>query len=156
MLAYVPVALWSIVAVVAILMIIFGDEKFQAIIMAFASIVALIIALVVEEGTLAIVAFIGQILVVCIPASVMLLWYAVAGKLNSDHKMKKGKNNLRALIGEKCLVVEDISNIQGKGLVKHKGATWSARTVNENDFVEAGTIVVVKYIEGVKLICTRE
>jgi membrane protein implicated in regulation of membrane protease activity len=156
MLAYVPVALWSIVAIVAILMIIFGDEKFQAIVMAFASIVALIIALVVEEGTLAIVAFIGQILIVCIPAAVMLLWYFVAGKLNSDRKIKKGRNNLRALIGEKCLVVEDISNIHDKGLVKHKGAVWSARSVNENDFVEAGTIVVVKYIEGVKLICTRE
>ena len=39
-------------------------------------------------------------------------------------------------------VVEDISNIHDKGLVKHKGAVWSARSVNENDFVEAGTIVV--------------
>ena len=60
MLAYVPVALWAIIAVVAILMIIFGDEKFQAIIMAFASIVALTIAIVVD-AQLAIIAFIGEI-----------------------------------------------------------------------------------------------
>ena len=67
MLAYVPVALWAIIAVVAILMIIFGDEKFQAIVMAFASIVALTIAIVVDPQ-LAILAFIGEILIVCIPA----------------------------------------------------------------------------------------
>lgn len=155
MLAYVPVALWAIVAVVAILMIIFGDEKFQAIIMAFASLVALVIALVVD-GDIAIYAFIAEILVVCIPGLVLILWYNIAGKMNSDRKIKKGRNNLQALIGERCLVVEDMSNIHGKGLVKHKGAVWSARCVDKNDYIEAGTIVIVKYIEGVKLICTRE
>lgn len=155
MLAYVPVALWAIIAVVAILMIIFGDEKFQAIVMAFASIVALTIAIVVDP-TLAILAFIGEILIVCIPALVMLLWYKIAGKMNSDHKIKKGKNNIKALIGERCLVTEDMSNIHDKGFVKLNGAVWSARCVDENDYIEAGTIVVVKYVEGVKLVCTRE
>ena len=155
MLAYVPVAVWAIIAVVAILMIIFGDQKFQAIVMAFASIIALVIALVVD-GQMAIYAFIAEIFVVCIPGLVILLWYYVAGKMNTDRKLKKGRNNLRALIGERCLVVEDMSNIHNKGLVKHKGAVWSARCVGENDYIEAGTIVVVKYIEGVKLVCTRE
>ena len=155
MLAYVPVALWAIVAVVAILMIIFGDEKFQAIIMAFASLVALVIALVVD-GDIAIYAFIAEIFVVCIPGLVMILWYNVAGKMNSDRKIKKGKNNLRALIGKRCLVTEDMSNIHDKGFVKLNGAVWSARCVDENDYIEAGTIVVVKYVEGVKLVCKRE
>lgn len=155
MLVYVPVALWAIVAVVAILMIIFGDEKFQAIIMAFASIVALVIALVVDVQ-MALIAFIAEILVVCIPGLVLLLWYKIAGKMNSDRRIKKGRNNLQALIGERCLVVDDMSNIHNKGLVKHKGAVWSARCVDKNDYIEAGTIVVVKYIEGVKLICARE
>ena len=155
MLVYVPVVLWAIVAVVAILMIIFGDEKFQAIIMSFASIVALIIALVVDVQ-LALIAFIAEIFIVCIPGLVFLLWYKIAGKMNSDRKIKKGRNNLRALIGERCLVVDDMSNIHDKGLVKHKGAVWSARCVDKNDYIEAGTIVVIKYIEGVKLICARE
>ena len=155
MLAYVPIALWALVAVVAILMIIFGDEKFQAIIMAFASLVALVVALVVDPQ-LGVIAFIAEVLIVCIPGLVLLLWYKVAGKMNTDRKIKKGKNNLRALIGERCLVVDDMSNIHDKGLVKHKGAVWSARCVDKNDYIEAGTIVVVKYIEGVKLICSRE
>ena len=155
MLAYVPVAVWAIIAVVAILMIIFGDQKFQAIVMAFASIIALVIALVVD-GQIAIYAFIAEIFVVCIPGLVILLWYNVAGKMNTDRKLKKGKNNLRALIGERCLVVEDISNIHNKGLVKYRGQVWSASSVKPNDYIEEGTIVVIHYVEGVKLVCSRE
>ena len=71
-------------------------------------------------------------------------------------KMKKGKTNLTALIGERCLVVEDISNIHSKGSVNLKGAIWSARSTDDNDVVEEGTIVVVDRIDGVKLVCSRE
>jgi membrane protein implicated in regulation of membrane protease activity len=136
-------------------MVIFGDEKFQAIILAVCSMIALVVAIVVD-GQLGVLAFIGELIIVLIPAGVMLLWYHVAGKMNSDRKIKKGKNNLRALIGERCLVLEDMSNIHDKGLVKLNSAVWTARCFDKNDYIEAGTIVVVKYIEGVKLVCTRE
>ena len=69
---------------------------------------------------------------------------------------KKGKTNVTSLIGERCLVIEDISNINVKGLVNLKGSIWSARCSDENDFIEAGSIVVVEKIEGVKLVCARE
>lgn len=71
-------------------------------------------------------------------------------------KMKKGKTNLTALVGERCLVIEDISNIHVKGAVNLKGAIWSARSADENDVIEEGTIVVVDRIDGVKLVCSRE
>ena len=71
-------------------------------------------------------------------------------------RFKKGKTNITSLIGERCLVIEDISNINVKGLVNLKGSIWSARSIDENDNIEAGTIVVVESIEGVKLICSRE
>ena len=71
-------------------------------------------------------------------------------------KMKKGKTNLNALFGEKGLVVEEISNIHVKGTVNLNGKIWSARSADENDIIEEGTIVVVDRIEGVKLICSRE
>ena len=76
--------------------------------------------------------------------------------LKKVKKMKRGKTNLTALIGERCLVVEDISNIHSKGTVNLKGAIWSARSTDENDVVEEGTIVVVERIDGVKLVCSRE
>lgn len=71
-------------------------------------------------------------------------------------KFKRGKTNITALIGERCLVVEDISNIHVKGAVNHNGLVWSARSVDENDVIEEGSIVVVERIEGVKLVCSRE
>ena len=69
---------------------------------------------------------------------------------------KRGKTNVTSLIGERCLVIEDISNINVKGLVNLKGSIWSARCTDENDLIEAVTIVVVEKIEGVKLVCSRE
>ena len=97
-----------------------------------------------------------QVLIVVVCFGFPFVWYAKAGKLNRDKRIKKGASNIRALVGERCLVVEDISNIHETGLVKHKGAVWSAKMLNPNDYVEEGTIVVVNYVEGVKLVCTRE
>ena len=71
-------------------------------------------------------------------------------------RLKKGKTNITSLIGERCLVIEDISNINAKGLVNLKGSLWSAFSVDEHDYIEAGTVVVVERVEGVKLICSRE
>ena len=71
-------------------------------------------------------------------------------------KMKKGKTNLNALFGEKGLVLEEISNIHTKGTVNLHGKIWAARSADDNDVIEEGTIVVVDRIEGVKLICSRE
>ena len=96
-----------------------------------------------------------QVVVAVIVYFLFLVPYKVASKLNHN-KMKKGKTNLKALIGERCLVVEDISNINVKGLVNLKGSIWSARSVDQNDYIEQGTIVVVTGIEGVKLVCKRE
>lgn len=69
---------------------------------------------------------------------------------------KKGKTNITSLIGERCQVIEDISNLNVKGLVNIKGSIWSARCTDDNDYIEAGTIVVVERIEGVKVVCSRE
>ena len=71
-------------------------------------------------------------------------------------RLKKGKTNITALVGERCLVIEDISNINVKGLVNVKGSLWSACSVDAHDYIEAGTVVVVERVEGVKLICSRE
>ena len=53
-------------------------------------------------------------------------------------------------------VTEEISNIHVKGTVNLKGVVWSARSVDDNDVIEEGTVVVVNRIDGVKLVCSRE
>jgi membrane protein implicated in regulation of membrane protease activity len=61
--------------------------------------------------------------------------------------------NVDALIGAKGIVEEKIDNIRETGSVKLRGLIWSARSADEAVVIEAGSIVTVKEIVGVKLIC---
>ena len=70
----------------------------------------------------------------------------------------KGKGqptNADAVIGQKAVVTERVSNIEETGAVKVMGKEWSARSENEEIF-EVGDVVTVKEISGVKLICNKE
>ena len=58
--------------------------------------------------------------------------------------------NADRYLGEKGIVTEDIDNILGKGAVKVKGTEWTARSFDDNN-IAAGTSVIVKEIQGVKL-----
>lgn len=64
-------------------------------------------------------------------------------------KVGKYKTNADALIGLTGIVIKDISEHQ-TGQVKIKGQIWTA--VAKEDFIAADTEVVIKAIEGVKLI----
>ena len=68
---------------------------------------------------------------------------------------KQQKFNVDAVIGEKCYVVEKIDNIACRGAVKVRGLEWAARTLNEDELLEEGTLVEILAVEGVKLICKK-
>ena len=73
-----------------------------------------------------------------------------------NQKLKSGENsktNVEAIIGKKCIVVEEISNIHAKGAVKVGGQVWSARSSDDGTTIPEGKIVVVESVHGVKLIC---
>ena len=65
----------------------------------------------------------------------------------------EAKTNVDAIIGKKCIVVEEICNIQAKGAVKLGGQVWSARSSDDDTTIPEGKIVVVESVHGVKLIC---
>ena len=67
----------------------------------------------------------------------------------------KVKTNIDAIIGERCVVTEKIDNYAGCGQVKVKGQIWSARGVDDDDVFEAGDVLHVVAIEGVKVICKK-
>lgn len=70
-------------------------------------------------------------------------------------KFLKGKGqptNADAVIGQQAVVTERISNIDETGAVKLMGKEWTARAEGSETF-EVGTVVTVKEISGVKLIC---
>ena len=65
------------------------------------------------------------------------------------------RTNIDAIIGERCVVTEKIDNYAGCGQARVKGQIWSARGVYEDDVFEAGEVLHVVAIEGVKLICKK-
>lgn len=73
-------------------------------------------------------------------------------------KLKKkisSEFNLESVIGEKCIVTEEINNFAGCGQVSVKGQNWSARGAYEGDVFKVGESLRIVAIEGVKLICKK-
>ena len=66
------------------------------------------------------------------------------------------KTNTDALIGQTALVKETINNMESKGHVQLNGQDWTARSAEAGEIIPAGCEVVVKEIQGVKLIVERE
>ena len=63
------------------------------------------------------------------------------------------KTNVDALVEEKCYVTAAIDNITATGQVKLNGMEWTARSTS-GQTIEAGTLVKVDKIEGVKVFVT--
>ena len=74
--------------------------------------------------------------------------------VNKLKSKTSAKTNTDALIGETAVVMSPISNTQGIGSVKIRGMVWTARSEDGSD-IEEGTLVLVKQIEGVKLIVSQ-
>jgi membrane protein implicated in regulation of membrane protease activity len=51
-----------------------------------------------------------------------------------------------ALVGKKAVVIEEVTGTQG--LIKLSGEVWSARALDEDHVIPAGTLVDVMEIEG--------
>ena len=69
---------------------------------------------------------------------------------------KREKTNAESLIGQKAIVLEKIDTLHSTGVAEINGLQWSAKTEDATDVIEAGTVVVIKGIQGVKLIVEKE
>ena len=65
------------------------------------------------------------------------------------------KTNLDAVVGKDAIVTEPINNLEGKGAVKVLGKEWSAVSEDGSE-IGLDTLVTVKEIRGVKLICAKK
>ncbi len=65
------------------------------------------------------------------------------------------RTGMDALIGQRVLVLEEISNLQGIGSVKLSGEIWTARAVDEDRQIPAGTRVQVVEIRGATALVTE-
>lgn len=71
------------------------------------------------------------------------------------NKRKSRKFTLDTVVGENCTVIERVDNYAGSGLVKVGNQIWAARGVADDSVYEAGEVLSVVAIEGVKLICKK-
>ena len=63
----------------------------------------------------------------------------------------KIRTNVDALIGRNGIVTESIDNLKAHGALKLDGLVWTARS-ETGAAIPAGSVVVVRAVEGVKLI----
>ena len=65
------------------------------------------------------------------------------------------KTNIETLMGVVAVVSEDIDNLKSVGTVLVNGMEWSARSISDSVVCRKDEKVVVKNIEGVKLIVEK-
>jgi membrane protein implicated in regulation of membrane protease activity len=75
---------------------------------------------------------------------------------NFLNSRKKVESNVNALIGKKAKIIEEIDQIEGFGKVKVNGEVWKAITEDSSTTFDVGETVVIKAIDGVKLIISKE
>ncbi|MBO8139827.1 MAG: NfeD family protein [Thermosipho sp. (in: Bacteria)] len=65
------------------------------------------------------------------------------------------KINVDEIIGKKALVIEEIDNKSGKGIVKINGDTWRAFSVNDEVKIKKGEYVKILRVEGAHLVVEK-
>ena len=110
---------------------------------AFGALGALITSLLGGQLWLQIVVFIAVTIITLIPTR------KIAKKYFS--KSHHQPTNTDMVIGQSCIVTEDIDNLLATGAVRCLGKEWTARSKN-GEKIGAGETVTAVTIEGVKLI----
>lgn len=62
------------------------------------------------------------------------------------------KTNTESLIGKQAIVTERIDNLKATGIAAINGQEWTARSASQDVDIEEGAVVIIKEIQGVKLI----
>ncbi len=139
--------------------------------MTYLWILVIIVSLVVEAGTYALVAIwfvpaaaiavVLSVLKLSIPVQVLVFFVISLVSIlffrkyvEKKLKTKAVPTNADAVIGKIGIVTENIDNINFKGQVKIDGQIWSART-KDTSLLEKGDTVRILAIEGVKLIVEK-
>lgn len=95
-----------------------------------------------------------QILIAIIVSAVLLFFTRpVAMKyFNRDRE----RTNAESLVGRQAIVTGEIDNLQGIGQVTVNGMEWTARSIMDGQRIEPGEVVIIRGINGVKLLVECE
>lgn len=70
-------------------------------------------------------------------------------------RFKKEDTNLGRVINKQAVVIQEIDNLKGTGQVSLGGNIWSAKSIDNNVCIAKNEIVIIKDIQGVKLIVEK-
>jgi membrane protein implicated in regulation of membrane protease activity len=70
-------------------------------------------------------------------------------------RFKKEDTNLGRVINKQAVVIHEIDNLKGVGQVSLGGNVWSAKSIDNSLCIAKNEIVIVKGIQGVKLIVEK-
>lgn len=137
-----PVIVWLVVLVILVVVEIF-TLGLTTIWFAGGALVAILVAAVGGPVWL-------QILVAAIVSAVLLFFTRpIAMKyFNRDRE----KTNAESLVGRQAIVISEIDNLQGIGQITVNGMEWTARSVVDGQIIEPGEVVIIRGINGVKLL----
>lgn len=62
------------------------------------------------------------------------------------------KTNVERLLGQKAVVIQEIDNLNQTGLIRVGDVEWMARTKSDDVQIPEKAVVVIKEVQGVKLI----
>lgn len=62
------------------------------------------------------------------------------------------RTNAEGLVGRQAIVISEIDNLEGIGQVTVGGQEWSARSTDDDRKFPVGSVVLIRAINGVKLI----
>ena len=71
-------------------------------------------------------------------------------------KRRTVKTNSDSVIGGRYVVTESINNLMGSGRVQVGGLSWAAKSTDDKKVIPEGTVVVVRAINGVTLLCETD
>ena len=132
-----------LIAIALLLLIEFATSALTTIWFAGGALIALLCAAAGGPVWLQLLLFIAG------SAILLLLTRPIAVKM-----LHKGtvRTNADSLIGQEAVVTEKIDNLRSTGTVQINGQEWTARSVNSEHVIEKDEVVMVRSIEGVKLI----
>lgn len=141
-----PVVIWLVILVLLVVIEIF-TLGLTTIWFAGGALVAIVVAAIGGPVWL-------QVLLAVIVSAVLLFsTRPIAMKyFNRDRE----RTNAESLVGRQAIVISEINNLQGIGQVTINGMEWTARTIQDGLTIQTGEVVVIRGINGVKLLVEKE
>ena len=85
-------------------------------------------------------------------STILLLYFTrpIAVKYFNKDRVR---TNAESIVDKQGIVIAEVDNLKGVGQVSVGGQEWSARSANDDQILEEGSVVEIVAISGVKLIC---